>query len=162
MLNNILGVFGFEAFDWIGNPATSLFIVALLQIWQFGSSMVLFLAGLKNISPEVIESARIDGAGALQRFFRITLPLLSPIILFNFVMQMIQLFQDFSAAFVITPNGGPLKKTYLYGMMLYQNGFQFFKMGYASAQSWVLFVIIITITGCIFAFSRKLVHYEDE
>ena len=154
--------FRFERFDWIGNPSSSLPILALLQSWQFGSSMVLFLAGLQQIPQAMYESAEIDGAGALTRFFRITLPMLSPIILFNLIMQMIQLFQEFTAAFIITPNGGGLKTTYVYGMMLYHNAFQFFKMGYASAQSWVLFVIIIIFTLSIFRLSDGLVHYEDE
>lgn len=161
LLNNVLSVFNFKAFDWIGNPSTSLPVLSLLQIWQFGSSMVLFLAGLKQIPEQLYEAARIDGASPVKQFFKITLPMLSPIIQFNLVMQMVQLFQDFSSAFIITPNGGPLKDTYLYGMMLYQNAFQFFKMGYASAQSWILFVIIITFTILIFKASNKLVHYED-
>ena len=163
LLNTILTSFlRYERFDWIGNPSTSLPMLALLQAWQFGSSMVLFLAGLQQIPQTMYESAEIDGANAPIRFFRITLPMLSPIILFNLIMQMIQLFQEFTAAFIITPNGGGLKTTYVYGMMLYQNAFQFFKMGYASAQSWVLFAIIITFTLIIFRLSDGLVHYEDE
>lgn len=161
LLNNMLSVFQVKAFDWIGNPSTSLPTLSLLQIWQFGSPMVLFLAGLKQIPEQLYEAARIDGASPAKQFFKITLPMLSPIIQFNLVMQMVQLFQDFSSAFIITPNGGPLKDTYLYGMMLYQNAFQFFKMGYASAQSWILFAIIITFTILIFRASNKLVHYED-
>jgi oligogalacturonide transport system permease protein len=162
LLNNMLSFLNLNGFDWIGNPATSLPTLSLLQVWQFGSSMVLFLAGLKQISPTLYEAAAIDGAPAFKRFFKITLPMLSPIILFNLVMQMIQLFQDFTSAFIITPNGGPLKDTYLYGMMLYQNAFQFFKMGYASAQSWILFIIIITFTIIIFRFSDNLVYYEGD
>jgi oligogalacturonide transport system permease protein len=163
LLNTILTSFlHYERFDWIGTPATSLPVLALLQTWQFGSSMVLFLAGLQQIPHAMYESAEIDGAGGVTRFFRITLPMLSPIILFNLVMQMVQLFQEFTAAFIITPNGGSLKDTYVYGMMLYQNSFQFFRMGYASAQSWVLFIIIISFTMIIFRISDGLIHYEDE
>jgi oligogalacturonide transport system permease protein len=161
LLNTMLSFLHYERFDWIGNPATSLPVLGLLQVWQFGSSMVLFLAGLQQIPKAMYESAEIDGAGALTRFFRITLPMLSPIILFNLIMQMIQLFQEFTAAFIITPNGGGLKTTYVYGMMLYQNACQFFRMGYASAQSWVLFVIIITFTLLVFRLSDGLIHYED-
>lgn len=162
LLNTLIGaVFsGYEAFDWIGSPKTSLPVISLLQVWQFGSSMVLFLAGLKQVPDSLYEAADIDGANAVQKYFRITLPMLSPIILFNLVMQMIQLFQDFTAAFVIT-GGGALKETYLYGLMLYENGFRYFKMGYASAQSWVLFVVIILFTFAIFRLSDGLVHYED-
>jgi oligogalacturonide transport system permease protein len=163
LLNTVLtSLLPYERFDWIGNPSTSLPVLAMLQTWQFGSSMVLFLAGLQQIPRAMYESAEIDGAGAVARFFRITLPMLAPIILFNLIMQMVQLFQEFTAAFIITPNGGGLKTTYVYGMMLYQNAFQFFRMGYASAQSWILFVIIISITLIIFRLSDELVHYEDE
>jgi oligogalacturonide transport system permease protein len=163
LLNTVLtALFPYERFDWIGNPSTSLPVLAMLQTWQFGSSMVLFLAGLQQIPRSMYESAEIDGAGPVARFFRITLPMLAPIILFNLIMQMVQLFQEFTAAFIITPNGGGLKTTYVYGMMLYQNAFQFFRMGYASAQSWILFVIIISITLIIFRLSDELVHYEDE
>ncbi len=162
LLNTLIGTLfpAYEAFDWIGSPKTSLPVISLLQVWQFGSSMVLFLAGLKQVPASLYEAAEIDGANGIQKYFRITLPMLSPIILFNVVMQMIQLFQDFTAAFVIT-GGGALKETYLYGLMLYENGFRYFKMGYASAQSWVLFVIIIAFTFLIFRFSDGLVHYED-
>ena len=162
LLNTLIGVVfsGYEAFDWIGSPKTSLPVISLLQVWQFGSSMVLFLAGLKQVPDSLYEAADIDGANAVQKYFRITLPMLSPIILFNLVMQMIQLFQDFTAAFVIT-GGGALKETYLYGLMLYENGFRYFKMGYASAQSWILFAIIILFTFAIFRLSDGLVHYED-
>ena len=162
LLNTLIGALfsGYKAFDWIGSPKTSLPVISLLQVWQFGSSMVLFLAGLKQVPDSLYEAADIDGANAVQKYFRITLPMLSPIILFNLVMQMIQLFQDFTAAFVIT-GGGALKETYLYGLMLYENGFRYFKMGYASAQSWVLFVIIILFTFAIFRLSDGLVHYED-
>lgn len=162
LLNNMLAFLNFEPFDWIGNPATSLPVLSLLQVWQFGSPMVLFLAGLKQIPTSLYEAAEIDGASPIKRFFKITLPMLSPIILFNLVMQMVQFFQDFTSAFIITPNGGPLKNTYVFGMMLYQNAFQFFKMGYASAQSWILFAIIITFTIIIFRASDDLVHYEAD
>lgn len=161
LLNSMLSFTGLEAFDWIGRPETSLGVLSLLQVWQFGSSMVLFLAGLKQIPASLYEAGTIDGATVYKRFIHITLPMLSPIILFNMIMQMIQLFQDFTSAFIITPNGGPLKNTYLYGLMLYENGFGFFKMGYASAQSWILFAIIITLTFVIFRFSDSLVYYED-
>jgi oligogalacturonide transport system permease protein len=161
LLNTILGIFGFHAFDWLGDPHTSLGVLSLLQVWQFGSSMVLFLAGLKQIPDTLYEAGRIDGATWFKQFTKITIPMLSPIILFNMVMQMIQLFQDFTSAFVVTPNGGPLRSTYLYGLMLYQNGFEFFKMGYASAQSWILFAIIILITVILFKLSDNWVYYED-
>jgi oligogalacturonide transport system permease protein len=162
LLNTLLSFLSYDRFDWIGTPTTSLPVLAMLQVWQFGSSMVLFLAGLQQIPKSMYESAEIDGGGSLTKLFHITLPMLSPIILFNLIMQMVQLFQEFTAAFIITPNGGGLKTTYVYGMMLYQNAFQFFRMGYASAQSWVLFIIIISFTLIIFRLSDGIIHYEDE
>jgi oligogalacturonide transport system permease protein len=146
--------------DWLGNPNLALFTISLLPVWQFGSSMILFLAGLKQIPFELYEAARVDGANKLQMFFRITLPQLTPILFFNLVMQMVNAFQEFTTAFIIT-YGGPMKATYLYGMMVYQNGFEFFKMGYASAQSWVLFFIIMLFTTLIFKSSPLWIHYED-
>ncbi|WP_315971385.1 sugar ABC transporter permease [Paenibacillus sp. N3.4] len=129
-------------------------------MWQFGSSMVLFLAGLKQIPKELYEAGKVDGASRGRMFFIITIPLMSPIIFFNLVMQTINAFQEFTAAFVIT-NGGPMKSTLLYGMKLYQDGFGFMKMGYASALSWILFLIIMGFTLLIFSTSRKWIHYDD-
>jgi oligogalacturonide transport system permease protein len=138
----------------------SLGTISLVTVWQFGSSMLLFLAGLKQIPASQYEAARIDGAGRLRIFAQITIPELSPIILFNLIMQMINAFQDFTSAFVIT-QGGPLKSTYLYGLMLYDQGFKFFKMGYSSALSWILFVIILFFTSLTFRSSESWVHYGD-
>jgi oligogalacturonide transport system permease protein len=121
---------------------------------------VLYLAALKQVPAELYESARIDGAGAVQRLFKITLPMISPVIFFTIVMQLILGFQDFTAPMLVT-RGGPNKATYLYGLMLYDNAFRFFKMGYASALSWILFIIIITVTVIIFKFSNVMVYYQD-
>jgi oligogalacturonide transport system permease protein len=123
--------------------------------------MVLYLAGLKQVPGELYESAKIDGAGPVRRFFKITLPMISPIIFFTLIMQMIMAFQDFTAPMLVT-SGGPAKATYLYGLMLYDNAFRFFKMGYASALSWILFIIIVIITVVIFKFSNVMVYYQDE
>jgi oligogalacturonide transport system permease protein len=159
-INNFLAIFGITGQDWIGDAHYALFTISLLTVWQFGSSMVLFLAGLKNIPPELYEAARIDGAGRIRTFFKITFPLLSPIIFFNLVMQLINGFQDFTPAMLIT-KGGPANATYLYGMLLYENAFSYFKMGYASALSWILFAIMIAITGFLFKSSEAWTHYED-
>ncbi len=119
VVNNLIGVLGIPAIDWLGSPELALGTISLVTVWQFGSSMLLFLAGLKQIPFSLYEAAKIDGgAGRPRIFFQITLPSLSPIILFNLIMQMINAFQDFTGAFVIT-QGGPLKSTYLYGLMLY-------------------------------------------
>jgi oligogalacturonide transport system permease protein len=161
VVNQIIGIVNIPAQDWLGSPKWALFTISLVNIWEFGSSMVLFLAGLKQIPDTLYEAARIDGAGRLRIFFRVTLPLLTPILFFNLIMQTINAFQQFTNAFVIT-QGGPLKATYLYGMMLYEQGFRFFKMGYASALSWILFVIIIGFTSLTFGSSSSWVHYGDK
>ncbi|MDT4762794.1 sugar ABC transporter permease [Sphaerochaeta sp. PS] len=159
-VNNLLAVVGIPPHDWLGDPVLALGTISLVTVWQFGSSMLLFLAGLKQIPECLYEAARIDGAGKVRIFWKITIPELSPIVLFNLVMQMINAFQDFTPAFVIT-QGGPLKSTYLYGLMLYNQGFKFFKMGYASALSWILFFIILLFTSLTFKSSESWVHYGD-
>lgn len=160
LVNNFLNKFSIPAIDWLGNPNIALYSIALLTVWQFGSSMVIFLAGLKQIPKNLYEAAEVDGASKLRQFFSVTLPLLTPMIFFNLIMQLVYAFQEFTAAFVIT-KGGPLRSTYLYGMMLYENGFQFFKMGYASAQSWFLFIIMMTLTLIIFKTSKSWTYYDD-
>lgn len=160
VINQIIALINIPAVDWLGDPRYALFTVSLVTIWQFGSSMVLFLAGLKQIPETLYEAARIDGAGKVRIFFRITLPMLTPIVFFNLIMQMINAFQEFTTAFVIT-QGGPLRATYLYGLMLYEQGFKYFHMGYASALSWILFIIIFIFTSLTFRSSSSWVHYGD-
>lgn len=146
--------------DWLGDRKIALFTLGLLVIWQFGSSMVLFLAGLKNIPAELYESAKIDGANPILVFFKITFPMLSPIVFFNLIMQTILAFQEYTSPAFIT-GGGPIKETYLYTMMLYDNGFKYMKMGYASAQTWVLFIIILIFTVIVFKTSIYWTFYQD-
>ncbi len=161
IINGLLLKIGIHGPDWLGSTAWALPTVGLVTVWQFGSSMLLFLAGLKNIPECLYEAADLDGAKTMRKFWSITLPELSPIVLFNLIMQMINAFQEFTPAYVIT-QGGPLKSTYLYGLMLYDQGFKFFKMGYASALSWILFVIIMIFTSMTFGSSQSWVHYGDE
>lgn len=161
VINSILASIGLGTPNWLGDPRLALGTISLVTIWQFGSSMLLFLAGLKQIPECLYEAAELDGAGKVRTFWCITLPALSPIVLFNLIMQMINAFQEFTAAYVIT-QGGPLKSTYLYGMMLYEQGFKFFKMGYASALSWILFAIIMCFTALTFRSSQSWVHYGDQ
>jgi oligogalacturonide transport system permease protein len=160
VINSLIETIGLPPLDWLGDPRYALFTISLVTVWEFGSSMVLFLAGLKQIPEVLYEAARIDGAGRCRIFCKLTLPLLTPILFFNLVMQMINAFQGFTTAFVIT-QGGPLKSTYLYGLMLYEQGFKFFHMGYASALSWVLFAIIFIFTSLTFKSSASWVHYGD-
>lgn len=160
VINHYLSYLGIPAYNWLGDPSMALGTIGLLQVWQFGSSMVLFLAALKQIPAELYEAGKVDGASKLKMFFNITLPQLTPILFFNLVMQMVNAFQEFTAAFVIT-NGGPMKATYLYGYMIWQYGFDFLRMGFASALSWVLFAVIMIFTLFIFKSSTMWVHYED-
>jgi multiple sugar transport system permease protein len=160
-INRILGIFGIEGISWISNPSTALGTLVLLVAWQFGSSMVIFLAGLKQISPELYEASSVDGASKIRQFFSITLPMLSPVILFNLVLQVIGSFQMFTQAFIIT-KGGPVNSTYMYALYLYERAFSRYEMGYASALAWILLVIIGLVTALIFATSKYWVFYETE
>lgn len=163
IFNQFLGVFGIQGMSWIGTPSTALYTLIILRIWQFGSPMLIFLAGLKQVPPELYEAAEIDGASSIAKFFRITLPLLSPIIFFNLIMQMISAFQAFTPAFIISGGGGgPADAVLFYTLYLYQQGFGNFRMGYASAMAWILLVIIGIFTAVAFLSSRYWVHYEDE
>ncbi|MCR5716194.1 MAG: sugar ABC transporter permease [Lachnospiraceae bacterium] len=160
MVNGFLGIFGIEGPDWLGNQNMSLITICLLVVWQFGSSMVLFLAGLQNIPTDLYEAADMDGAGKIMQFFKITLPMLTPVIFFNLIMQIIHALQEFTSAAIIT-GGGPNHATYLMGVKIYEDAFRSLKMGYASATSWVLFVIILLITMLIFRSSDAWVFYND-
>jgi multiple sugar transport system permease protein len=161
MINHTLALFGIDGKNWIGSPDTALSTLILLVVWQFGSSMVIFLAGLKQISPELYEASAVDGATKMRQFFSITLPMLSPVILFNLVLQTIGSFQMFTQAFVIT-KGGPIQSTYMFALYLYERAFAGFDMGYASALAWVLLIIIGIVTALIFISSRHWVFYESE
>jgi ABC-type sugar transport systems, permease components len=160
VINAILKSVNLPAVQWFGNPKTSLATICLLEIWQFGSSMVMFLAALKQVPSSLIEAGNIDGASKFKCFFKITVPYITPIIFFNMVMQTINALQNFTSAFVIT-QGGPMKSTYVLGMKLYNEAFAYFKMGYASAISWVIFIIIMIVTLIIFKTSNSWVFYED-
>jgi multiple sugar transport system permease protein len=161
IVNGALSLFGISGRSWIGSPDTALGTLILLVVWQFGSSMVIFLAGLKQISPELYEASAVDGATKIRQFFLITLPMLSPVILFNLVLQTIGSFQMFTQAFVIT-KGGPIQSTYMFALYLYERAFARFEMGYASALAWILLVIIGIVTAIIFISSRYWVFYESE
>lgn len=160
LVNKVISFLSIGPIDFLGDPDVALYTISMLSVWQFGSSMVLFLAALKNVPRDLYEAAAVDGAGKVRTFFKITVPMITPIILFNLIMQTINTLQSFTAALVIT-EGGPVKSTYLYGMMLYEEAFQFLNMGYASALSWILFVIIIVLTGLIFKSSSYWTYYED-
>tara|TARA_B100000614_G_scaffold182036_1_gene162763 strand:- start:1209 stop:2126 length:918 start_codon:yes stop_codon:yes gene_type:complete len=161
VINQILDLsFGIQGPAWISNPKYALSTLIILAVWQFGSPMIIFLAGLKQIPDEYYESARVDGAGPVRQFLSITLPGLSPIIFFNLVMQMITAFQSFTQAYVISGGqGGPLDSTMFYSLYLYLKGFGFAEMGYASAMAWFLLIMIAVLTAILFRFSGSLVTY---
>lgn len=160
-VNNVLSWFGIQGIGWISNPSTSLGTLILLSTWQFGSTMVIFLAGLKQIPQDLYESASVDGANPIRRFFHITLPMLSPVMFFNLVLGIIGSFQMFTSAFIIT-KGGPVNSTYMYALFLFEKAFKHYQMGYASALAWILLVIIAVLTGINFLVSRYWVFYESE
>lgn len=158
VLERTLGLENLPA--WISNPKYALYSLILLAVWQFGSPMIIFLAGLQQIPKEFYEASSVDGAGKIRQFFAITLPSLSPIIFFNFVMQMISAFQSFTQAFIVSGgSGGPLDSTMFYSLYLYIKGFGFAEMGYAAAMAWVLLIIIAGLTALSFRFSGTLVSY---
>ncbi|MNO58589.1 Lactose transport system permease protein LacF [compost metagenome] len=158
-INQILAMFGIQGMGWISNPETALGTLILLNVWQFGSTMVIFLAGLKQIPKELYESAGVDGAGTVRKFFTITLPMLSPVLFFNLIQAIIGSFQMFTSAFIVT-KGGPANATYTYALFLYEKGFSQFEMGYASALAWILLVIIGVFTAMNFMASKYWVFYE--
>lgn len=160
-VNGVLIALGIldEGVAWLGEPSTAIWTIILLAVWQFGSPMLIFLAGLKQIPASYYESAVIDGAGPISRFFRITLPMLSPVILFNFIMQTITGFRAFTESYIIT-EGGPYDSTLLYMVYLFQKAFKFNSMGYGCALSWILLFIIAVITFLSFKFTASRVYYE--
>ena len=161
LLNLLLGAAGISGPNWLGYPDLVLYVMMLLPLWQMGAPMVLFLAALKNVPADITEAAKIDGARPLQVFKNITLPMISPIIFFNMIMQTIEIIQIFTPAYLIT-KGGPVKQTYLYSLYLYDTAFRDMKIGYASALSWILFTVIISFTLIFFALSKKWVYYGGE
>lgn len=161
LINQALGIFGVNSLPWLSDPNLAMIVVSLLRVWQFGSSMIIFLAALQNIPLELYEAAEMDGATKFAQFFKITIPLITPSLFFNLVMGMVGAFQEFNSAYLIT-QGGPLKATQFTSLMIYSYSFKYFRMGYASAMSWVLFVIIMIFTGIIFFTQNKWVYYADE
>jgi len=161
MVNGWINYLGFPTVQFLGNPNTALPTLSALEVWQFGSSMVMFLAALKQVPAALYEAARIDGAGGVKRFFSITMPYISPILFFCIIMQTINAMQNFTSVFVIT-RGGPLKSTYMLGLKLYNDGFVYWRMGYASATSWIIFFVIGLFTLALFASQKYWVFYGDQ
>ncbi|WP_310226379.1 sugar ABC transporter permease [Paenibacillus qinlingensis] len=161
-INDILHLFGVQGTGWTNNPDTALGTLVLLVVWQFGSAMVIFLGGLKQIPTDLYEASSVDGAKKISQFFRITLPMLSPSIYFNLIMGFIGSFQMFTPALIITNNGGPMSSTFVYALYLYERAFGRMEMGYASALAWIMLIIIVIVTSTISLTSKYWVFYESE
>ena len=162
-VDRALNVVGWNTGGWTTDPRYALLAIVLLAVWQFGAPMVIFLAGLKQIPSTLYDAAAVDGAGWWRTFRSVTVPMLSPVILFNLVLETIHAFQAFTSAFVVSGGrGGPSDSTLFYTLYLYQRGFVDFRMGYASAMAWLLLVAIALVTGVVFGTSRSWVFYAGE
>lgn len=163
IINEVLRFFGIEHLSWVGSPDTALMTIIVLAVWAFGSTMIIFLAGLRQVPHEMHEAAQVDGASKIRRFFSITLPMMTPIVFFNTLMVTINAFQAFTPAYVISGGtGGPSDSTLFYTLYLYQQGFGQLNMGYASALAWVLVAILGVFTALFFWSSKYWVHYGDK
>lgn len=162
-VDNIGQFFGWNSGGWVGNPSLSMPMLVLLSVWQFGAPMVIFLAGLKQVPAEIHEAALVDGASRARRFFKITLPMISPVLFFNLILETIHAFQIFNSAYVISGgNGSPAGSTLFYTLYLYIRGFADLKMGYASAMAWLLAIAVAVLTLIMFRSSKSWVHYGGD
>lgn len=160
LVNSILAAFGIPGFNWLGDPRTAIWTLITLAAWQFGSPMLIFLAGIKQIPVELYEAASMDGAGGSAKFVKITLPILTPVIFFNLVMQIISGFRVFTQAYLVT-EGRPLDTTLFYALYLYLRAFEIHEMGYGSAMAWILLLVIAFFTALVFRSSPYWVYYES-
>ena len=161
VVNTILAMLGFESINFLADKNWALFIICLLRVWQFGSAMVLFLAALKGVPEDLYEAASIDGATKARQFISITIPLISPVIFYNLVTQLVQAFQEFNGPYIIT-QGGPRNATTLISLIVYNTAFKDYKVGMSSAMAWVMFVIVMVLTLISFASQKKWVYYSDD
>ena len=161
VVNRLLATFGVPAVNWLKNPNTALYILILLGVWQFGSQMLIFLAGIKDVPASLHEAAIVDGAGPVKRFFKVTLPMLTPCLFFNLVNGIIGSMQAFNSAYLVT-SGGPVNSTLYFGLYQYRQAFEYRNMGYASAMAWFLMLVIVALTALVFRSSSGWVYYQDE
>ena len=161
VINTILAMLGFESINFLADKNWALFIICPLRVWQFGSAMVLFLAALKGVPEDLYEAASIDGATKGRQFLSITIPLISPVIFYNLVTQLVQAFQEFNGPYIIT-NGGPRNATTLISVIVYNTAFKDYKVGMSSAMAWVMFVIVMVLTVIAFVSQKKWVYYSDD
>ena len=161
VINRILTILGMQNVNFLADKTWALFIICLLRVWQFGSPMVLFLAALKGVPEELYEAASIDGATSGKQFVKITLPLISPVIFYNLVTQLVQAFQEFNGPYIIT-QGGPRNATTLISLIVYNSAFSEYNVGMSSAMAWIMFVIVMIFTLISFKTQNKWVYYSDE
>jgi multiple sugar transport system permease protein len=161
LLNVVLDSVGIDGPNWLGDTRWALPSLILVGLWGFGGTMLVYLAGLQGIPNELYEAVEVDGGNAWHKFRTVTLPMLSPIILFNLVIGLIGAFQYFTEPYGLT-EGGPENSTLVYMLYLYRNAYQYFDMGYASAMAWVLFLLVLVLTLLIFRSTPMWVHYESE
>ncbi|GAB6930763.1 sugar ABC transporter permease [Paenibacillus sp. JCM 10914] len=161
ILNKALAWFGIQGPAWLQDPSYALGALIVMGIWGVGNTIIIYLSGLQSVPEDMHEAAELDGAGRFRRFFSITLPMISPTVFFNLIMGIIGGFQYFTQAFVMT-NGGPLNSTLFYNLYLYNKAFQDYEMGYASALSWILFVIILVFTLIVIRSSSMWVYYQGD
>ncbi len=155
LVNQVLEKLGIMPVSWYGESNPAMFMIVLLRVWEFGSTMIIFLSALNDIPRELYDSAKVDGAGKIRMFFSITMPMLRNVIFFNLVMQSITAFQEFNAPFMIT-GGNPMKGTYTVSMLIYDEAFRYYDTGYANAVSWVLFTMTALFVAILFRLTRKL------
>lgn len=161
VINWVLSLLNIKGPGWLADPNWALPALVLMSLWGVGGGMIIYLAGLQGIPTALYEAAEIDGANVFQRFFKITLPLITPVLFYNLVTGVIGTFQYFTNAFIMT-NGGPVERTLFYNLYLYQNAFRYGRMGYASAMAWVLFLIVLVLTMAVFRSSSAWVYYEGD
>jgi len=161
LINWLLSLFGIKGPGWLADPKWSKMALILMAQWGIGQSVLIYLSGLKNVPKELYESADIDGANGFTKFFHITLPMITPLILYNLIMGVIGSLQYFTQAYVMT-NGGPMNSTLFYALYLFQNAFQFLSFGYASAMAWILFIIIAIIVYILLKTSARWVFYGGQ
>ncbi len=159
ILNSTLAMFGIRGPNWLADPSWAKLAIIMMGAWQAGGNMLIYLAGLKGIPAQLYEAAEIDGAGTWYKFWRITIPMISPTLFFNLIMGIIGTFQIFTQAYIMT-GGGPLDSTLFYVYYLFNNAFSYFKMGYACSMAWILFLIILVLTAIQFKLASRWVYYE--
>ncbi len=161
VINTLLSLLGLSTVNFLADRTWALVIICLLRVWQFGSAMVLFLAALKGVPEDLYEAAAIDGASKGRQFIAITIPLISPVIFYNLVTQLVQAFQEFNGPYIIT-EGGPRNATTLISLIVYNTAFKDYKVGMSSAMAWIMFVIVMVFTLIAFASQKKWVYYSDD